>query len=151
MAFPVGWPPRPSPGYRSLRFFVEGTATLDFEDNAFLFIDGVGANPYAPLPVVRPGDDLSRFPQPAATVIPNSGPFGGGENDPGSVKAMIWSFQLQIRMKAGARLEFSFDGVNVHGVILAGDASTPLPFQRSEAGIAIRGGAGGETFVVEAW
>lgn len=150
MAFPTGWPPRPSPGYRSLRFFAEGTATVNFADNAFLFIDGTSANPYTPLPVVLPGDDVTRLPKPPATVVPGSGPFGGGQNDLGSTKPMIWCFQMQIRMKTGTRLEFSFDGTNVHGVILATDASTPLPFQRSEAGIALRGAAG-ETFIVEAW
>lgn len=150
MAFPTGWPPRPSPGYRSIRFFVEGTATANFADNAYLFGDDVGANPYTPLPVVRPGDDITRFPTPAATVVPGSGPFGGGQNDLGSTKPMFWSFQIQIRILTGTRLEYSFDGTNLHGFLLLTDNSSPIIYQRSEAGIALRG-AGGETFSVEAW
>jgi len=39
MPFPLGWPPRPATSVRSLRFYVTGTATANFRDNAFLFRD----------------------------------------------------------------------------------------------------------------
>jgi len=39
MPFPAGWPPRPASSRRSLRFYATGTASANFEDNAFLFRD----------------------------------------------------------------------------------------------------------------
>lgn len=148
MAFPTGWPPRPATGIRSLRFFAEGTATANFSDSAYLFASGTGANPYTSLPVVQPGGDTSRFPVPPATVVPNP-PYGGGTVDFGAGTPMIWSFQIQIRLVSGARLEFSFDGTNIAGVLLSSDASMPIIYQRSEAGIAVRGA--GCVFSIEAW
>jgi hypothetical protein len=57
MAFPAGWPPRLSSGIRSISFFAEGTATVDYEDSALLFIDGIGANTFQPTPYVPPGGE----------------------------------------------------------------------------------------------
>lgn len=37
MAFPAGWPPRTASGQKSLRVYLTGTATADFDANAFLF------------------------------------------------------------------------------------------------------------------
>lgn len=147
MPFPDGWPPRVGSGRASIRFYTTGTATADFADNGFLFIDGVGANPYTPLPVVLPGDDVSRYPKPPATVVPPN-PAGTGENDSGSPKAMIWSDSILIANTGGNPLEFSFEGTNVHGVVPAGE--TVIYTSRSESGIAIRS-ALGTTFRVEAW
>lgn len=37
MPFPLGWPPRPASGQRSIRFAANGTSTANFFDSAFLF------------------------------------------------------------------------------------------------------------------
>lgn len=50
MPFPEGWPPRAPSQLRNIRFFVQGTATANYEDNAFLFVDDPGANPNTPVP-----------------------------------------------------------------------------------------------------
>jgi hypothetical protein len=147
MPFPDGWPPRIGSGRASIRFYQTGTATANFEDNSYLFVDGAGANPYTPLPVVNPGDDASRFPTPAATVVPTV-PAGTGQNDPDSPKPMIWSTILRVTNTGGNPLEFSFDGTNVHGEVPAGEYRDYS--SRVEAGIAIRS-ALGATFVIEAW
>lgn len=147
MPFPNGWPPRSGSGRMSIRFYQTGTATAIFSDNGYLFVDGVGANPYTPMPVVLPGDDVSRFPQPAPTVVPTV-PAGTGENDIDSPKAMIWSYAILITNTGANPLEFSFDGTNVHGLVPAGEFREYS--HRSEAGIALRSSAG-TTFVVEAW
>lgn len=56
MAFPTGWPPRRATTNRSIRFYQAGTLTADYADNAYLFIDGVAANTFTPIPYVRAGD-----------------------------------------------------------------------------------------------
>ncbi len=38
--FPIGWPPRPASSVRSVRFFISGTATANFSENAYLFTSG---------------------------------------------------------------------------------------------------------------
>jgi hypothetical protein len=57
-----------------------------------------------------------------------------------------WSGTIQIRA-TGAALEFSFDGINVHGLVPSG--STHIYRHRYEGGIAVRGT--GATFYIEAW
>jgi hypothetical protein len=148
MALPPGWPPRPAASGRSIRFFVEGTATAAFADSAYLFASGAGANTFTPTPVVEAGDDSTKYPAPAATVLP-TGAFGGGTNDGTIIVPQIWSFQILIRLMTGTRLEWSFDGTNVHGALLTGDDSNVVIMERREAGIAVRGA--GATFIVEAW
>lgn len=77
MAFPVGWPPRLSSAIRNIAFLAEGTATTSYADNAFLFIDGVGANPFVPTPYVPPGgEDLVT---PITPGVPGS-PLGTGRD-----------------------------------------------------------------------
>lgn len=39
MPFPSGWPPRPATNNRTGRFYVAGTGTANYADNAFLFAD----------------------------------------------------------------------------------------------------------------
>lgn len=41
MPFPASWPPRPPSGLRSIRFFVEGTATAAFSDRAYMLLDAI--------------------------------------------------------------------------------------------------------------
>ena len=143
MPFPAGWPPRVPSGVRNIRFFATGTSTAGFDDNGLLFIDGTGANPFTPLPVVKAGGGGGPH------VIPPL-PAGTGETRPGEVKANIWSEQIRITHTGGAgSLEFSFDGVNVHGVVEA--ASPVLLMSRRESGLAIRGNGGTPTFRIEAW
>jgi len=134
---------------RNIRFYLTGTSTAGFDDNGYLFIDGVGANPYTPLPVVAPGAGVSNPADPGPHVIPPL-PAGTGESRPNEVKAMIWSAEIRITHTGGAgSLEFSFDGVNIHGVVEA--ASPVLLMSRHEAGVAIRGNGGTPTFRIEAW
>lgn len=149
MPFPAGWPPRVPSGVRNIRFFVTGTSTAGFDDNGFLFVDGTGANPYTPLPVVRPGAGVSNPMDPGPHVVPPV-PAGTGESRPGEAKAMIWSQEIRITHTGGAgSLEFSFDGTNVHGVVTSTDPV--LLMSRAEAGVAIRGSGGTPTFRIEAW
>ena len=138
MAFPTGWPARPVSGRRSLRFFKSGTTAQDFSDNAFLFIDDTGANPYTPLPYVRPGD--------GAAVVSIGTPTGTAEdvNDAvdgvqSVVKAHIWSGTIRIINDGATPLEFSFDGAEIHGIVLNGEE---LSYRnRHEGGISFRSGA----------
>jgi hypothetical protein len=141
MPFPEGWPPRTGSGRKSIRFYQTGTATADFADNGYLFVDGTGANTYIPLPVVPPGS--------SAAVDVSAPPIGTGENDVGAPKAMIFANTISIHNTGGTNaLEFSFDGTDVHGTV---PANTHRIYRnRLEAGIAIRS-ASGTTFVVEAW
>lgn len=169
MPFPaVGWPPRPASGRRSIRFFKKSTATAAFADNAWLFIDAIGANTIAPLPYVRPG---STAPVSVGNLLVPGSPMGGRripedvappahENSPATQQAaqypQIWSGSIRIcNLGAlGEDIEISFDGTNVHGYIPGGmqSASGPLYFNRFEAGISVRGvGAATPDFTVEAW
>lgn len=154
MAFPTGWPGRAPSGHRSIRFYQAGTSTANFSDNAFLFINGTGANPYAPLPELLPGGERTNI------VVPPT-PFGTGVSklnanpDPAAGPTLappiplIWCRALLIKAAAGGAVEFSFDGVNVHGSVTA--STERLYFDRFEAGIAVRGAGGSPLFVIEAW
>ena len=134
MAFPAAWPPRVASGLRSIRFYATGTATGNFSDNAFMFLDGAGANPFTPLPVIDPS---------VPTVVPPT-PSGTGVATGGSPAPQIWAGN--IRIVAASALELSFDGVNVQGKVAAG---TDVTYRnRYEAGIAVRGSG---VFTVEAW
>lgn len=136
MAFPVGWPPPLPSTQRCIRFFVRGTATALFADSAYLFIDGIGANTYTPLPVVLPGEDVSNPKYSGPHVVPAIAGTGVRGDDP---HAAIWATQaISIVNDGGGDLEFSFDGINVHGIVA--DGETRYLRSRHEAGIAIRGG-----------
>jgi len=95
-----------------------------------------------------------------------SGPIGGGFPNPSDVapdthedppntqqavpKNMIWAQMISIYNVGAGVLEFSFDGTNVHGQVLAGERR--LFRMRYEAGIALRGvAAATPVFQVEAW
>lgn len=149
MPFPTrGWPPPAATGLRSFRVYLTGTATADFEDNAFLFIDVTGANTINPLPVVEPGEDVSD-PSYSGPHDVGSPPWGTGDNgSEGSAgeKPAIWSSHIAISATGGA-VEFSFDGVNVHGSVPSGER---YEFSdRYEAGISVRGA--GSDYTIEAW
>lgn len=134
---PEGWPPRLPTGKRSIRFYVTGTATANFADNAWLFSQQTGANTYTPLPVVKPGsiDPVS---------VPNPSGTGRQADDP---IAAIWSQTIRICNDGGGVLEYSFDGTNIHGKVLANEAFTYR--NRFEAGISVRGASA--VFRIEAW
>lgn len=138
MALPAGWPPRIS-SRPSIRFFIAGTGTADFADNAYLFSGQASANPYTPLPVVQPGSN--------AVVNIGSGPQGTGIADAGDPVKMIWADTIRICNDGDGTLEFSFDGTNVHGQLLTGEKV--IYRNRHEGGIAIRGNT--FAFRVEAW
>lgn len=150
MAFPAeGWPPRQPTGRRNIRFYASGTATTLFSDNAFLFIDGTGANPYTPLPVVPPGS--------TTPVALNGTPYGTGrppEDAAGSgntpaPKATIYSTVIRILNDSGSNtLSISFDGTNVHGQIKPNEAL--IYWNRCESGIAVKSTAAC-AFRIEAW
>lgn len=139
MPFPANWPPRPSTGVRSIRFFVSGTGTANFADNAYLFIEGAGANPFVPAPDVPYGSGV--------TVNNPLTPTGTGATQAPVVPAQIWSGTMRVCNDGGSALEFSFDGINVHGRLLPGDDFSYR--NRYEAGISLRGN--GVAFRVEAW
>lgn len=143
MPFPAAWPPRVSSSIRSIRFFKTGTATANFADNAFMFIDAPGANTYTPSPYVAPG---------SSTVANNPPtPYGTGSGIPNSppppVAPMIWSSAIRIINDGGGVLEYSFDGTNVAGVVKGGEAFAY--HNRFEAGICVRGASA--VFRIEAW
>lgn len=133
MPLPTNWPPRVASGVRSIRYYKTAAATANFPDNAYLFIDGVGANPYTSLPVVSGGN----------TALPLT-PTGTGVSSDGTA-AMIWAGTIRVTA-VGGDIEFSFDGTNVHGKVLSGNSAVYR--NRYEAGIALRGAG---TFIVEAW
>ena len=143
MAFPTeGWPPRqPQTGAgRSLRFFVRGVATAVFDGAAYLFIDGAGANPYSPTPVVTPG---SSTPAVLLTEPAGTGRFPQDVNptvDPSAQampKAAVWAYGIMVVNDGAGELEVSFDGTNVHDVLKQNETHTYL--NRHESGISVRG------------
>lgn len=143
MPFPASWPPRVASGVRSIRFFTSGTATANFADNAFMFLDA--ANVVTPAPLVPYGSN--------ATVNNPLTPTGTGSQGPASglsasEKPMLWSGNIRICNDGADYLEYSFDGTAVHGKLLKGEIF--MYRNRYEAGIAIRGVAG-VLFRVEAW
>ena len=144
MAFPTGWPPRFPSGTRNIRFYIAATATAAFADRAYLFADQAGANPYTPLPDVRPGGDVSAPDYNGPHNVPAT-PAGTGQHgdDP---HPMIWSEGIQIINKGATPIYFSFDGTNIHGEV---PATSEITMRRREAGIAINGS--GNAFVVYAW
>jgi hypothetical protein len=149
MAFPAAWPPRVSSGVRSIRFYRGGTATANFADNAFMFLDGVGANTITPAPYVPAGSSV-QFNAPLAPTGTGGGPAGSDPSQaPPTVSPMLWSGNVRVCNDGSGDLEFSFDGTNVHGRLKSGEQ-----FQyrnRYEAGIAIRGVSATPLFRVEAW
>lgn len=160
MAFPAGWPPRPSSGRRSIRFFVSGTATANWSDNAYLFIDDAGANTFQPMPYVKPGD-VSAQAKVGDRNTPGS-PMGAG-SDPSGVlpgdtlgvqKALIWAATIRICNDGAVDLQVSYAAPDdlstlIQGIVKAGEE---LVYRhRYEAGIALRAPGGACAFRVEAW
>lgn len=81
-----------------------------------------------------------------ANFADNELPFDRVDPASPTVPEQGWSGNIAIRA-VGANVEYSFDGTNVHGLVLSG---TQTIYQhRYEGGIAIRGV--GATFYVEAW
>jgi hypothetical protein len=160
MPFPTGWPPvAPKSSVRSIRFFVSGTGTANFSDNAFLFIDDPGANLNTPLAVVPPGNAPPSPPLPIAPVDV-SPPSGTGTaavdanlSQPPALqavpKATLYAGNIRVsndEAPGGAALDLSFDGVIVQGRVLAGESITFR--QRYECGISVKGVA---AFRIHAW
>jgi hypothetical protein len=137
VAFPANWPPRVATGVRSIRFYTTGTATANFADSAFLFGDSASANTYVPLPVVMPGSNT-------VVNVPNSAGTGQNNSD---LAPMIWAQTIRLCNDGGGSLEYSFDGTNIHGKLLANESVVYR--NRFEAGITVRGA--GVTFRIEAW
>jgi len=170
MPFPSpGWPPRPASGRRSARMYQNVSiplsgATTPFGDHAFLFIDVAGANMMVPLPYVEPGStvevdigdiDIAGSPVGTGMRAEDAAP-PEHENPPATQQQVnyhqLWANSIRIYNEGPNAIEFSFDGVNVHGYIAVGQAVTYK--DRYEAGISIRriGAAGVANIVhVEAW
>lgn len=160
MAFPRGWPPRACPSVRSIRFFVGDTSAANFSDKAYLFgTDPVTGAPtqagnVSQMPDVPPGstDPVSLGPTPVGGESPvraNDGAVPEGE-----IVAMRFAGNIQIHNDssvAGDSIQISFDGINVHGVVLSGETITY--WSRYEAGIAVRTTPtkGNCAFRIEAW
>lgn len=134
MPFPASWPPRVASGRHSIRFYATGTATGAFADNAFMFADGAGANPFTPLPQINPS---------TPTVVPPT-PFGSGSASGNTPLPQIWA--QTIRIVAAGAVEISFDGTNTHGKVAAG--TEVIYRNRFESGLALKGSG---VFTVEAW
>jgi len=137
MPFPAGFPPRSPSNRRSIRFFVSGTTTALFEDNAFLFKDDVGANTFAAMPIIRPGD--------TTTVVNIGSPSSPVSTD---AELLIFSNSIRIYNDGATDLDFSFDGTNVQGVVKAGKDA--LYNFRYEGGIAVKSAAP-VLFRIECW
>src|SRR6267378_2133942 len=113
MANPASWPPRQSSGVRSIRFYVTGTATATYSDNAFMFGDALQARNVTPTPFVPPGGERTQ------ADIPHN-PMGGGQNandnqPTAAPLPQVWARSILIINTGGADLTFSFDGTNTHG------------------------------------
>ena len=158
MPLPPGWVtnqglPLPS-GRRSLRFFVAGNTTANFADNAWNFaVAPVAGNALTIPPSVKvsPGAEVASGAAPSAVV---STPMGGQRNvAPASQASPVTTqgtYGIRVCNDGGTAIEFSFDGVNVHGIVLANSEQTFL--NRIEAGIAVREPGGGSiAFRVFAW
>lgn len=163
MAFPPGWVntagnglPRP-PGIRSMRFFVEGTATANFSDRAYNF--SVPANgsvgdqslQVPPSPKVSPGQEVGSGRGVSAVV---SSPQGGQRDvAPASQSTPVTAqaaYAIRISNDGSGVLELSFDGVSIHGVLLSGE--TREWRRRFEPGVAVRGrSTDTPNFRIEAW
>jgi hypothetical protein len=148
-----------------------GTTTALYTDNAYLFGDDIGANVIAPMPFVPPGSVAPvhiggvAFDTAATPPVFGSGsPTGTGQaaqdaappehqNPPYTQqavpKAMLWSQTIVVRNKGLGALFFSFDGVNDHGHVLAGEVREFVV--RHEAGMAIKGDGATPDFEIEAW
>lgn len=158
MPFPPGWAlnqglPLPS-GRRSLRFFVAASTTANFEDRAWNFaVAPVAGNALQVPPSVKiePGDEVASGSAPSGVV---STPMGGQRNLAPSAHAAPVTTQaaygLRVCNDGGTAIEFSFDGANVHGVVLPNSEETFL--NRLETGISVREPLGGTiAFRVFAW
>jgi len=171
MAFVDDWPPPRSAGQRNLRVFLEGTAASgsDFdttgnnslwanEDPGYVdsaaIPNGKGATTTQvsfgsydkPGPPVGGGAPQNPINRTDSGAIPNAAP-----KTPAFHAQNIRIFNDE-SAGSGNDLEFSFDGTNVHGKVLAGEV---LEYEdRREAGIAIRPASTGAFTVayrIEVW
>ena len=152
MALPTSWPPRPASGRRSIRFYAAGTSSANFSDNAYLFFDGAGANTFVPTPKIGWGDistvvAVGSIPDRSVGGGKGGSPQGTGGNEP--PYPSIWSSSIKITNTGNNDIAFSFDGVNIHGVVKTGEIA--VFWNRIEAGIAIQQITGSSTFRIEAW
>lgn len=158
MPLPPGWVtnqglPLPS-GRRSLRFFVAGNTTANFADNAWNFaVAPVAGNALTIPPSVKvsPGAEVASGAAPSAVA---STPMGGQRNVAPAAQAAPVTTQgtygIRVSNDGATAIEFSFDGANVHGVVLPNSEETFL--NRIEAGISVREPGGGTVaFRVFAW
>jgi hypothetical protein len=138
-----------------MRFFVAGTATADFADNAFNFAvspaSGDKSMMVPPSPVVRAGQEVaSGFPASAVVTSPMGGQAAlpAAQSNPVTTQA---ASTIRIFNDGSGDLEISFDGEHVHGVVLGTDKVLEYR-RRMETGIAVRGvSSATPAFRIEAW
>lgn len=112
-------------------------------------------------PIIAPTPKIdwgSRTPVRLGGLAGGGSPMGGGKND-GSPRdpytpppTMVWASTILISnddSTATNTLEYSFDGINVHGLVRGGETLTLR--NRYEAGIAVRRGANTPAFRIHAW
>lgn len=135
MPVPPGWPSRPPTGYSCLRFFKLVATTTTFADNAWMFSSMMFNKA---LPYVAPGS--------SAPVDLSPGVIGGGQDPHDAVGGVpvpvpvATAGTIRICNDApagtGSALEYSFDGVTVHGVLFDGEEFVYR--NRHESGISVR-------------
>lgn len=131
-----------------------GNSSLTKEEVRKNFFGGGGVA--APTPVVSAGGastvvrvgDRSAGGSPMGTGTQLNSPF-----DPyGPTPQMVFASTILIKNDDGTAtntVEYSFDGINVHGVVRGGE--TEILRGRREAGVAVRLGAGTPAFRIVAW
>lgn len=108
-----------------------------------------------PMPFITPGDALT--PARVGDLQAGGTPMGGGTNDAdpesyGAPTASAFASTLYIANDDGTAtntIEYSFDGINVHGEVLGGEAIRL--YSVHESGIAVRFTAGTPAFRVIGW
>ena len=157
MPVPDGWPGTAPSGVRSVRFFEEGTATANFEDNAFLIGDTTAESQTQPTPLPPAGADAGTGEPPTVigdTELP-AGPTGGANPTPTPRVVSSRAAKTFLVFNDGANpLEVSFDGADpptvVHDRIETTDPQPRVYRDRYEQAISVRA-AGGADFRIVAW
>jgi hypothetical protein len=112
------------------------------------------ANTFTPTPVVSPSQQTMTGPSGEGTnanTALGKTPNGTGANDANDQKPQTWAFGIRICNDGTTtdKIDYSFDAVNVHGQLKAGE--TVVYLHRHESGIAIRASSGTPSFRIEAW
>lgn len=149
MALPTGFPPLPNSGGMapSLNVYFAGTSTNVFDGNAKFFMELNVPDPFTRTPEALPG-----------TVTSTRNPMGGGPSFANPSQPTVpgplpqrWCYGIRVQNTGANPLHLSFDGVNVHGLVLPNKEVIYL--NRRVAGMAFKSATADSatTFVLEAW